>query len=173
MAAYVHYPTVSTDMLKRVWTGSTMCGMNTLSMPSKSVRNQGCCRVHEDLIVNLCMQPFGCLCLRISSHVFKTFCQAACGDPMCQHQVPGRRYNNDERIANSLAKSAVKLVYYYAFATLYGLAGSWANVRALPEASHTQASDVAAGGSKFCQLRILRARDLRNVLPCSEACHGK
>ena len=28
-----------------------------------------------------------------------------------------------------MAKSAVKLVYYYAFATLYGLAGGWANVR--------------------------------------------
>lgn len=23
--AYVHYPTVSTDMLSRVWTGDTMC----------------------------------------------------------------------------------------------------------------------------------------------------
>ena len=42
----------------------------------------------------------------------------------------GSRYNNDERIANSVAKSAVKLVYYYAFATLYGLAGGWANVSA-------------------------------------------
>ena len=25
VAAYVHYPTVSADMLKRVWTGSAMC----------------------------------------------------------------------------------------------------------------------------------------------------
>jgi hypothetical protein len=47
----------------------------------------------------------------------------------CEKQVQHCRYNNDERIAGSMAKSAVKLVYYYAFATLYGLAGGWANVR--------------------------------------------
>ena len=34
-----------------------------------------------------------------------------------------------------MAKSAVKLVYYYAFATLYGLAGGCANVRSPHSAS--------------------------------------
>ena len=29
VAAYVHYPTISTDMLKRVWSGSTMCAGRT------------------------------------------------------------------------------------------------------------------------------------------------
>ena len=53
-----------------------------------------------------------------------------CGTVLCHKVLSVRRYNNDERIANSVAKSAMKLVYYYAFATLYGLAGGWANVSA-------------------------------------------
>ena len=61
VVAYVHYPTVSTDMLGRVWEGEST-------------------------------------------------------------------YNNDEAIANSSLKSLLKLVYYQAFAVLYGLAGAFASV---------------------------------------------
>jgi alpha-1,2-mannosyltransferase len=34
-------------------------------------------------------------------------------------------YNNDQRIAGSILKSALKLVYYKAFAFIYGFMGSW------------------------------------------------
>ena len=46
-----------------------------------------------------------------------------------------RRYNNDEGVAGSIAKSAAKMLYYYMFATLYGFMGGWANVSPKPSFS--------------------------------------
>ena len=37
--AYVHYPTISTDMLSRVWTGDAMCAPPSQSNSARSVRS--------------------------------------------------------------------------------------------------------------------------------------
>lgn len=59
-------------------------------------------------------------------------------------------YNNQQRVANSLARSTLKLVYYYCIAAVYGACGGCANVSCLVTMPASRCQQYASIGLACC-----------------------
>lgn len=123
VAAYVHYPTISSDMLQRCVCVGWLCGV------------WGCGDVYGGLhawaTLDLCagpLYPWSRHGRRSSPESLTPACPAA---RSAWRRVWDRDtlYNNVEDVAGSPLRSLAKLAYYHAFALLYGLVGAFAQVR--------------------------------------------